>query len=355
MMKWVSLILILFSFSSGAQSTDCRALQEFRCRAGLTPRPDGASNSWSELQAKQSRIVNDVRGQLNQWISRQNLTAEQREAMLARIRDLDVRIDLSAQSRGEATYSRDENSLVVTRTSLGGPSEFLLVKSLAHEMAHAIDPCNLQRGLGFPPRPPGKRGDAAVGVAVPRAPRFPAISNLPDDTRSYELGAFRHLPFQNINVCLSRENNLGLPGLNATLSRLRQKWQLPERIMPGDGYLDDQYPLCLYTRHLESFCDFLASEVLSGYLQQNQIRLNPGQVRNGLFNIAAAACDGDNPARVQNPNVSSHPTANERVNRIFLAHPELSRRAACSNSQEYCGQPSRAEPAHPNADSATNR
>lgn len=351
----VSLFFIFLGFSAEAGTTDCRTLQEFRCRAGLAQRPEGASNSWSELQGKQARIVSGVRGQLNQWISKQNLTAEQREAMLTRIRELDVRVDLSAQSRGEASYSRDENSLVVTRTSLGGPSEFLLVKTLAHEMAHAIDPCNLQRGLGYPARPPGKKQETDAGAAAPRIPRFPAISNLPEETRSYELGAFRHLPFQNINACLARENNLGLPELNSTLSRLRQRWQLPEGVMPGDGYLDSQYPLCLYTRHLESFCDYLASEVLSGYLQQNQSRLSPGQVRNGLFNIAAASCDGDDPARVQNPNVSSHPTANERVNRIFLAHPELRRRSACSNSQEYCGQANQAAPVSVPASSTTDR
>lgn len=333
-------LMLFFAFigfhSSASEDTSsirCEELRDFRCRAGLSQRNEGTSASLLDLRSQQDRIIKDVRTGMIQWIERQNLNSIQREAMIQRVRNLEVSVDLSETARGEAGYDYGSHKLSLTRSSITGFSEFSFVRTLAHEMAHSLDPCNLQRPVGVAEVSRGK------GLAPRRLgpPKSAAIVTLSEDTLRNEVDAFQSLPFSHVHRCLSREQNLGLPQLAETLTRIRQHWNLPAGVQAEEDYLADRYPTCLYTRHLESFCDFLATEVLVSYLQLNRRQLSPAQTRNGLANIATASCDGDDPARIQTVSAGNHPTSNERLNKILLAHPILRTMTGCSNNHEYCG------------------
>jgi hypothetical protein len=196
-----------------------------------------------------------------------------------------------------------------------GPSEMALVQTLAHEMSHSIDPCNVQRPVG--------QGSRAQ----------PAIVQLPPDSLRTEIEATARLPFSDIQRCLVDPRSMGVPDGERRVQRSRERWLPPPGTTVSEAYEAWRPPLCLYTRHLESFADFMAAEVVASSLEQRWQGLNAAQVRRGLANIGNGFCDGDHPTRRQEAMIGNHPSQHDRMQRILLAHPTIARRAGCDRGQ----------------------
>jgi len=170
-------------------------------------------------------------------------------------------------------------------------SEYTLAFTLAHELAHGIDPCNYAEQMS---------------------------EDRPNKNIAY--------PLPDIITCLSDEKSMGL--------KVNDK---------GDASIPEDTDDCNMTRLGESTADVFAADVLADYLEVYETDLTPAQKSVAVQNAGRIFCtdrnykasDRDLPRDPNKP----HPTDDVRLNRIIAQQPQLRAILGCAKKEEhrYCG------------------
>lgn len=312
-MVWMFALLI--GVPSGADP--CAALVLASCESRPKIKDDGGTRSWNDLANKSKQYVERVRSETIAFVERNVTEPKQRQLMVERLRKTKVRADWRTVA-GEGLYSADTGVTTLNRGSLKVPSEFALVQVLAHEFAHAIDPCNQLNSFLTPPVVSSVNGESA---------------------NSY----FARAPLASIHNCLRQPESLDT-GSDFTKAEEKSAERRRKGVthQAAKGWEHLVHPVCLGgRRHNEGFCDFIAAEILAHFLATRWKAATSQQVQNGLVNVMHAVCDKNNfSGRLEN----RHPSFKDRVGRLLLAHPDIRSRMGCTgmSAVKYCGGSGRA-------------
>lgn len=180
---------------------------------------------------------------------------------------------------------------------LKASSEFTIASIIAHELSHSIDPCRVSMGLGRS-QPLGAQNGATQAEV---------------DNQS---------PYRDLITCLRDPASIGA------------RSTLPPQVRAA-SLCEDQIG--------ESFCDWMAAQVLPGYISKNHPNLTRDQYINGYANAYRPIC-----RTTVNPSAppSLHPLTIDRVDKIILTNPQVRAHMGCPTehgSFRYC--PPNAPPA----------
>lgn len=214
-------------------------------------------------------------------------------------------------------------------------SEFKIANVIAHELAHAIDPCNIANGPASVTFQYQASERPAMEAENPFAPVLACLrspesvgAKIPSMTNPWGLG---------IGLPPSPEGGEG--------EESAPKEESPEGSLGGVfdmGAGPALNPFCGGDQIGESFSDWLAAEVTPRYMRARHPRLTQDQFRNGYSNIFRGMCPqpSANPMMGMGPGV--HPEVRDRVNKIILAQPEIRRQMGCQDDPapvpRYCGE-----------------
>lgn len=178
-----------------------------------------------------------------------------------------------------------------------GLSDFNAVHTIAHELAHSIDPCNIQTGPSFF--------------------RFNYQGTNPQELEA-------QYPFPNLIACLRDSRSVGANagGQNTSTD--------DPMAMPDPSSEPDPSPsFCTEGEQIgESFCDWIGTEVLTRFAQNEWKKLSQRQFQNGVANIWRSACQpgaGIN----SSPTQGEHPPTGLRLTKLILTHPYIRQRLDC--------------------------
>lgn len=200
---------------------------------------------------------------------------------------------LPTQNKGDASlveryiqnayYDGDRNDFhYCNGMGLLGQSESAQIWTIAHELAHSIDPCNI-----------AKKTEQGLQVM--------------QYTKKSE-GALGEHPFAAALQCLRHTQSVGAKPIK-----------------------DSTVPFCSNSDQItEAFADLLAGEVVANHLQakQKQSSQSKEQIRIQMQSAVESICeDGDSHTTENQPD--EHPTAELRINRLFLANKALRDLSGC--------------------------
>lgn len=172
---------------------------------------------------------------------------------------------------------------------LQSDSEFQMVMVIAHELTHSFDPCMIQ------------------GISDGRAFRYDkAKGNLEEQ-----------YPIKKILTCLQGDRSM-----QAVRNPVKPKIA----------------PFCEDHQLKESFCDWMAVEVLSGYMEKHH-HLNAQQYRDGYANVTRNFCSSFKRYAGNDP--SGHPKFEKRINNILMVQPKVRTQMKCPalpDSLVYCSE-----------------
>ena len=253
---------------------------------------------------------------------------ELREKIIQRMRSVglekkcDVKIpqDRQGQPRPFGDYDFDKNMIGHCVDANRAVSDFQLVHLLAHELSHSFDPCIL-------------------GVDVPSSP---AVINYPQGSGFRD--AIPHYPFAGLLVCLQRPTSAHVqtyvPEKNETPEQSAKPTKSGGPFCNGD------------TQFMETFCEWMAAEIVPLFVERNQIRTNPDQYRAGYLGIYQPAfkCEKDEPQGWNGI------YANERriSNQMLLTQPLIRQQMGCNGppSGEHCPAANASEGFNPSPETA---
>lgn len=182
-----------------------------------------------------------------------------------------------------------------------GNSEFHIAYSIAHELAHSIDPCAIQaatseRKISF------DRNDLAKAEA-----QYP-ISNLLRCLRSNETAAAK------------RDNSI----------------KFKAQVMRDNQNQKARPVFCLGDQIREAMAEWFASEVSSRYTYSVVKQLSTTDATNALLNTWRPRCRNDSGVD-ETKAFSSHLPTRTVVNKVFLANPQVRQLLGCSNGKSEIG------------------
>ena len=200
----------------------------------------------------------------------------------------------------QAGYNVKKETFIYCRGMVDGRriSEYQLVRTISHELAHSIDPCRIQFNFQFKLFP------------------VPIINYKGSDNPE------KTYPFPIIE-CLRSEDSI-------------------KAFRPD--YSSYSYSFCHDKDQInESFCDWLAAEILFRHMNSNSKLSgnNKNQHINGIASILRSSCDpedGLGPSKL-GQDTGSHPATIDRLERILLAHPGIRRKLCGKNVKsevKYC-------------------
>lgn len=201
-----------------------------------------------------------------------------------------------------------------------GRSDFAAVNIIAHEMGHSIDPCVIQKG------------GSIYGFSY-----------------SSKEKAAEEYPFPNLISCLRDKNSIWAKDLSKSSPGMadgpapeppRKKIKKFEKakepnVVGSDG--DDLF--CNTDQIGESFSDWLGTEVMSEFMNNEWKNLSERQVSNGLANIWRDACEPGVGLHNKSSPTDPHPPVRDRLERLIMVHPVVRKRLNCGplpKDKIYC-------------------
>ena len=210
---------------------------------------------------------------------------------------------------------------------LQSTSEFDIARTIAHELSHSIDPCNLSIGpsdMGFK----YKNSDDLHKmeqefplknvISCLRDPRSVEAKNFDEKQRNSNQYGYGNYP---------PPNGSSYPTLPSTGGVGMVQGQLTQ----------PKLSFCDRDQITESFADWMGAEVLPQYIEKNY-KLTAEQYREGYANVFRVSC-WVSPEISDYNNTDTHPTAEKRINRILLVNPKIRTQMGCpANHPEtpYC-------------------
>jgi hypothetical protein len=278
-----------------------------------------------------SRIFPDIRALMIQRIDQLVPDPTMRSRIIAKLRGARFEGTDCSSRDGDASlpdalipnayYQPNTNTFRYCQgLGLTNSSEFHLAFIVAHELAHSIDPCNLQIG--------------------PRDYSFRYRSQEREQ-------AEEEFPIPGLIQCLRSSDSV-----EATLAPPRQNdpQQGPQkaRARAGRNHAGHDHgatkgapgqaqPFCSDDQIGEAFCDWMAMELLPDYMQKNHPNLTPAQMRNGYSNVWRGSCDTISENHPLYGGV--HPNQDRRVDRIIAVHPRAREQMGCQTGPgpgRYC-------------------
>jgi hypothetical protein len=253
------------------------------------------------------KIFPGIKQALLRRIQRLPLEASQRQRMVHKV--MNVRLDSETTCdaggvpllyRATARYDSEFNSLRVCDGALSkNASEFKLVHSVAHEIAHSVDPCHIAED------------------SVPGALQYSTYSNREVMESEY--------PVRGLLACLRSESSIGATG------------------RPADSPVESAdfkstavvYDFCENDQINEAVADWFSNEVLTEFLAQSHPALGPSQWREGFSNIFRLNCNDTTSSE------DVHPSIQSRLNRLLLVQPQVRKQLGCfqPSAFKYCEVP----------------
>lgn len=192
-----------------------------------------------------------------------------------------------------AYYSSHTNSIKICKGLLSdGFSEFTISRIVAHELAHAIDPCQFAHG------------PEDSGIRYSRNDSFDVVR--------------REYPLRDLTTCLRSSKSI-----NAQINSAK--------INASPLTSED---ICLNDQMGEAVADWFAGEVMADHLSEAHPHLTSEQWQKGLANSFRVFC-GDS----HSEEFIVHPEAKRRINNIIAVNPRLRSKMNCSNpvaNAVYC-------------------
>lgn len=216
---------------------------------------------------------------------------------------------------------------------LQSTSEFQIATTIAHELSHSIDPCNVAWGpadMGF---------------------KYSTQTDLKKMEREY--------PIKNVIQCLRDKRSIGARHFSSDDKDSDDSSECPScsassmrkldmnNLMPQSGRVGEngggsmpknQSPkkvsFCQDDQIGESFSDWMAAEVLPTYMEQNH-KLTTQQYRNGYANARRIACS----VQADDEDRGVHPPSENRINKIILVNPKVRAQMGCPSKHPenvYC-------------------
>jgi len=197
-------------------------------------------------------------------------------------------------------------------------SEFTIANIIGHELAHAIDPCQIDYGpadMGF---------------------HYSKNSDLFKKAQEY--------PIPNIITCLRNEKSVEAKRSSLEMTTFSNGTGV---MVGGTGIPPIPPPpvpknenFCTQNQTKdqigEAFCDWLAAEVTPQYIQNN-FKLTDEQYRIGYSNVWRSLCATEHESH--GGEVGTHPKTEDRVDRILLQNPQMRAQMKCSKGHSeyiYC-------------------
>lgn len=301
---------------------------EFRGVLADVNRMSKSSLVRKEHQEKiEKKVIPEVKRLLLKKLNELEISDEQRRFMANKIKAIPERIDTACPDLVERDKPRSEDILSVLLVPsahykpqtnrikvcggniLQSQSDFQLVFTLAHEIAHSIDPCNLGSG-------PTNWRVEYKNTSVP--------SEL--DTQ---------YPIKNIIPCLRSEKSVAARNFTTEVEDT-------EAAKKGNKPLDfckDQIN--------EAFADWIAAEVLPEYIETHH-KLSTTQALNGYGNVRRIHCkieekldksEIDKKPIETRIKLLSYPANEDRINKIILANPKARAQMGCPEKHSthiYC-------------------
>lgn len=174
---------------------------------------------------------------------------------------------------------------------LNNTSEFMIVKVIAHELSHSIDPGHIDqpKGVGF---------------------------SYQQDAKSTLQDLENQFPFKGVAGCLRSKESIGARTINT--------YKAPSSTNPFAK--KDQIG--------ESFSDWMAAELLPEYMDQYHPRLTQNQRLTGYSNVFRTYC-----SEKRRSDFDVHPDVMDRIDRLLMANPEVRKQVGCSSKSKnvhYC-------------------
>jgi hypothetical protein len=224
---------------------------------------------------------------------------------------IDVLLESNAFYSPSSNTFRFCNGYVLQSTSV-----FQIVTSIAHELTHSLDPCNINRG--------------------PQDVGFHYTNS--DDLKKSEA----ENPFSNVVQCLRSPDSIHAVNLLIEYPKLAS--ELAPKPTAGSEPAPPLKPsLCSYDQITESFPDWMAGEVLPRYIERHY-QLTQEQYQTGYGNTRRLIC-GDQKTNPNHPD--PHPLIKDRINRIFLPNPHIRAQLGCTAppTAKYCSSEKTGDPA----------
>jgi hypothetical protein len=235
-----------------------------------------------------------------------------RRRMVAKIRNMRIQESNCAEGYGSnqatmvpnAFYFPEKNLVQICEGYLlTSSSEFKLVGVMAHEIGHALDPCNI--------------ADSGVFNYKPDSPWLDQYP-IPGLARCLS----QHSPTEDQENVSRRSSGYG-----------GERGMYPGSVAPPtrDGRSNSKTfdKASCRNAHLGELCgDWFAAEILPRYVKTHLSNLTPTQIRAGYANVERGSCGS------RGGPGSTHPASELRTNAIIGSHPEI-------RSQMGCTQPPR--------------
>ncbi len=178
-----------------------------------------------------------------------------------------------------------------------GQSDFTLLWSTTHEIAHSIDPCGIQMALSG--------------------------ENIKYDRKNLDKAESQYIN-PNLLKCLRNKDSVEAKRNEGVVAAGQR------RLFGSDDKMfckDDQIG--------ESTADWLATEVIADYINKNFENIQPDEALRAISNITKPLCPKSNQS--SQPFFDMHPKTADRVNRIILAQPRIRQALGCSDFRAPAG------------------
>ncbi len=252
----------------------------------------------------------ETKALMSSFIKKSIANRSVREKLLLRIKEINFSgsdcLDSSEDSNISSIFERNahynafSNDVSYCRGMADyGVSKYQLSFVFAHELAHSIDPCHLQFG--------------SPNVSV-------NYQNSNED-------AYKAYPFKILKCLRSDKSILAYDPKFYGLSE-------SEKGVPSFCLGNDQIN--------ESFCDWIATEILYRHMKTNLSKNTKQHHINGIASVWRYSCNEHQSLGLSSLGLqgdSPHPSSVDRLNRLTLAHPGIRREIGCDplgDEVEYC-------------------
>ncbi len=303
------IVVFLFLTTSCYAEDPCQKVFRLSCQDVTVNLDEGSQiKSLSELAAQGREVIPEIKNEMIAVLRRRVVDQKILVGMVSRVQSVQVVIteNSDAMSYNHSFHRVNVGMLFFKEINTPfriHPSLFSFIQAVSHEIAHSIDPCMLQLGLG------GTKN-------------LPSLLNLAGMTLDESITVY---PIQSLQ-CLS----------NSSVSVGLGFGEIDEKSFDSNHPMFGK-PLCAALRLNETLSDYLAAEVLNSLIRRKFSHLTQEQLINGLANVYSINCHAKSPPSEGSAMI--HPSGSTRLAWIVLKHPGIREALQCGpvqDSKQYC-------------------
>jgi hypothetical protein len=266
-----------------------------------------------DLEKKvQNDLFPEAKARLEAKVSALPISDKMKEYLASKIRSMQyVGGDCMQAERGyskisidfdlvnSAAYMEGRNDFFICNgLALAGQSDFNLLFTIAHELAHGLGPCGVQYAV--------------------------SEEKIKYDQKNLDTAESQYM-FSSLLKCLRNKDSIAAKRDEGMFSAA---WR---RIF---GTSDRMF--CSGDQIGESIADWFATEVMADHISKNYPNMKPDDALKAISNILKPLCS-TSPGPELQKEFESHPQWKDRINRIILAQPKIRQTLGCSQVQAPAG------------------